>query len=117
VRITRDGTIDALEVDGKRLALVAPLLEHSPDPDVVVAYAGDRSAELRVCGIAARQLGAADLARYLVIVAPAAALGDLPHALFDGLHRDLDHCLSEQRGLAALVDPATLPPPPPQGTP
>src|SRR5262249_55026215 len=108
VRITRDGTIDALEVDGKRLALVAPLLEHSPDPDVVAASAGDRSAELRLCRIAAHQLGAPDLARYLVIVAPAAALGDLPHALFDGLHRDLDRCLSEQRGLAALVDPATL---------
>jgi hypothetical protein len=117
VRITRDGTIDALEVDGKRLALVAPLLEHSPDPDVVVAYVGDRSAELRVCGIAARQLGATDLARYLVIVAPAVAPGDLPHALFEGLHRDLDRCLSEQRGLAALVDPTTLPPTPPQGTP
>jgi hypothetical protein len=117
VRVTRDGTIDALEVDGQRLALVAPLLEHSGDPDVVVAYAGDRSAELRVCGIAAHRLGAADLARYLVIVAPAVALGDLPHALFDGLHRDLDRCLSEQRGLAALVDPATLSPTPPRGTP
>jgi hypothetical protein len=116
VRVTRDGTIDALEVDGQRLALVAPLLEHSPDPDVVVAYAGDRAAELRLCRIAAHRLGAADLARYLVIVAPAVALGDLPHALFDGLHRDLDRCLSEQRGLAALVDPATLSPPP-RGTP
>jgi len=117
VRVTRDGTIDALEVDGQRLALVAPLLEHSSDPDVVVAYAGDRSAELRLCQIALHRLGAADLARYLVIVAPAAALGELPHALFDGLHRDLDRCLTEQRGLAALVDPATLSPTPPRGTP
>lgn len=112
VRVTRDGTIDALEVDGKRLALVAPLLEHSPDPDLVVAYVGERSAEGRVCAIAARRLGAADLARYLVIVAPAVALRDLPHGLLEGLHRDLDRCLSEQRGLAALVDPTTLPPTP-----
>ena len=117
VRITRDGTIDALEVDGKRLALVAPLLEHSPDPDVVVAYVGDRSAELRVCRIAALHLGMADLARYLVIVAPAVALDDLPEALFEGLHRDLDRCLSELHGLAALVDPATLSPPPPRAVP
>lgn len=117
VRVTRDGTLDALEVDGKRVALVVPLLEPSPDPDVVVAYAGDRSAELRVCRIAARRLGATDLARYLVIVAPAAALDDLPEALFEGLHRDLDRCSSEQRGLAALVDPTMLQPTPPRGTP
>jgi len=113
VRITREGTINALEVDGKRIALDAPLLEHSPNPDIVVAYIGDRSAELRVCRIAALHLGAAELSRYLVILAPALPLTDLPHALFDGLHRDLDRCLSEQHGLAALVDPAALPPPPP----
>jgi hypothetical protein len=112
VRITKDGTIDALEVDGKRLALDAPLLEHSPDPDIVVAYLGDRSAELRVCRIAALHLGAAELSRYLVILAPALPLADLPHALFDGLHRDLDRCLTEQHGLAALIDPAALPPSP-----
>jgi len=110
VRITKDGTIDALEVDGKRLALDAPLLEHSPDPDIVVAYLGDRSAELRVCRIAALHLGAAELSRYLVILAPALPLADLPHALFDGLHRDLDRCLTEQHGLATLIDPAALPP-------
>ncbi len=111
VRITKDGTIDALDVDGKHLALDAPLLEHSPDPDIVLAYLGDRSAELRVCRIAALHLGAAELSRYLVIFAPALPLADLPHALFDGLHRDLDRCLTEQHGLAALVDPAALPAP------
>lgn len=112
VRITRTGTIEALEVDGKRIALDAPLLEHSPDPDIVVAYLGDRSAELRVCRIAALHLGVAELSRYLVILAPVLPLADLPHALFGGLHRDLDRCLTEQHGLAALVDPAALPPPP-----
>lgn len=111
VRIAGDGTIAALELDGRRIALDAPLLEHSPNPDIVLAYLGDRSAELRVCRIAALHLGAAELSRYLVIFAPALPLADLPHALFDGLHRDLDRCLIEQHGLAALVDPAALPPP------
>jgi len=111
VRITKTGTIEALEVDGKRVALDAPLLEHSPDPDIVVAYLGDRSAELRVCRIAALHLGATELSRYLVILAPVLPLADLPHALFNGLHRDLDRCLTEQHGLAALVDPAALPQP------
>jgi hypothetical protein len=113
VRINKNGTIDALEVNGKRLVLDAPLLEHSPDPDIVVAYLGDRSAELRVCRIAALHLGATELSRYLVILAPALPLADLPHALFDGLHRDLDRCLTEQHGLATLIDPAALPPSPP----
>ena len=44
------------------------------------------------------------VAHYLVIVAPSQPLADLPHALFDGLHRDLDRCLAEQRGLAVIVD-------------
>jgi hypothetical protein len=111
VRIAGDGTIEALELDGRRIALDAPLLEHSPNPDIVIAYLGDRSAELRVCRIAALHLGSAKLSRYLVIFAPVLPLADLPHALFDGLHRDLDRCLTEQHGLAALVDPAALPPP------
>jgi hypothetical protein len=116
VRVTRDGTIDALEVDGKRVALVVPLLEPSPDPDVVVAYAGDRSAELRVCRIAARRLGAADLARYLVIVAPAAERNDLPEALLEGLEHDLGSCV-EQHGIATLVYPTMLQLTPTRGTP
>ena len=108
VRITKDGMIDGLEVGARRIALAAPLLEPSPDPDVVVAYRGDRSPELRICRIAALQLGIAELSRYLVIMAPALPFDDLPHALYGGLHRDVDRCLSEQRALAALVDPLTL---------
>jgi hypothetical protein len=110
VRITRTATIEALEVDGKRIALDAPLLEHNPDPDIAVTYLGDRSAELRICRIAALHLGVAELSRYLVIMAPALPLDDLPHALYDGLHRDLDRCLAEQHGLAALIDPAAAQP-------
>jgi hypothetical protein len=109
VRVSAAGTLTALELDGKTTPLDAPLLEHSTDPDVAVTYLGDRSAELRVCRIAALHLGVADLAKYLVIVAPAARLADLPHALYDGLHRDLDRCGSEQRGIAVLVEPEAKP--------
>ena len=62
-----------------------------------------------MCRIVALHLGAPDLARYLVIIAPERALADLPHALFDGLHRDVDRCLAEQRAIAALVDPIAPP--------
>jgi hypothetical protein len=105
------GMIEALEVGGKRIRLDAPLVEHSPDPDVVLAYLGDRSADLRVCRIAALHLAETSLSRYLVIMAPDVPLGDLPEALYQGLHRDLDRCLTEQHGFATLVDPAALAPP------
>jgi hypothetical protein len=120
VRITKAGSIDALDVGATRLTLDAPLLEHSPDPDIVLAYLGDRSAELRVCRIAALHLGVAELSRYLVIIAPVMPLADLPQALYAGLHKDLERCLSEQRALAVIVDPTALPPPPstpPRATP
>jgi hypothetical protein len=108
VRVSATGTVSALEADGATLAIDAPLLEHSADPDVVLSYLGDRAADLRVCRIAAVNLHA-DLARYLVIVAPERPLADLPHALYDGLHHDLDRCLAEQHAIAALVDPSAPP--------
>jgi len=109
VRISAAGTITALEQARGVTPLDVPLLEHSPDPDVAVAYLGDRSAELRVCKIVALHLGVPDLAKVLVIIAPAQRLADLQHALFDGLHRDLDRCITEQKGLAAIVDPVGVP--------
>ena len=105
VRVAGAGTLTAIEADGKTLPLDAPLLEHSADPDVALAYLGDRSDELRVCRIVALHLGRADLAGALVILATDRSLDDLPHALFDGLHRDIDRCLVEQHGLAVLVAP------------
>lgn len=109
VRVSAAGTITALEADGKVTPLDAPLLEQSADPDIALAYLGDRSDELRVCRVAALHLGRADLGGALVIIAPERALADLPHALYDGLHRDVDRCLAEQHGLAVLVDPEMKP--------
>ena len=105
VRISTAGTVTALEHDHAVTPLDVPLLEHSTDPDVAITYLGERSAELRLCRIAELHLGATDLAQKLVIFAPAAQLADLPHALFDGLHRDVERCLAEQHGLAVVVEP------------
>jgi hypothetical protein len=101
VRVSAAGTITAVETEGANIPLDVPLLEHSPDPDVALAYLGDRSAELRVCRVAALHAGVPDVRRFLVIVAPARALADLPHALYEGLQRDIERC----DGLAVIVEP------------
>jgi len=44
-----------------------------------------------------------------VIIAPERRLADLPHALFEGLHRDVDRCLAEQKGVAVIIDPGAKP--------
>jgi hypothetical protein len=106
VRIAGKGSITGLELGDKPVALDTPLLEHNPDPDVDVAYLGDRAAELRICRVIAVQLGVTDLARYLVILAPDVNLPDLPHALYEGLRRDIDRCLADQQALAVLIDPS-----------
>jgi hypothetical protein len=109
-RVSIDGVLTAVEADGKRVAMDVPLIEHVADPDVAIAYLGDRSAELRVCRQAALHLGVPDLSPYLVIVTPEAALADLTVALVSGLRRDADRCLAEQHGVAVVVDPAGLVP-------
>ena len=109
VRVTAAGAISMLETYGKRFGIDAPLLEHNPDPDVALAYLGDRAAELRVCRLVALHLGVADLAHYLVIIAPEQRLVDLPHALYEGLRRDVERCAVEQRGLAVLIEPSQAP--------
>lgn len=100
------GTITALEHDNQLTPLSTPLLEHSPDPDIGLAYLGDRAAELRICHVVAAHLGVPDLARYLVIIAPDVHLADLSHALYEGLRRDIDRCLADEQALAVLVDPS-----------
>lgn len=105
MRIDERGVITELETDGKKLPLDVPLLVPDPDPTIRVAYQGDKSAQLRACRIAALQLGLPDLAKHLVIFAPARARNDLPHALVTGLDRDLTRCLEDQRAIATLVEP------------
>ena len=107
VRVSATGTITALESGGQTTSLDVPLLEHDPNPDVAMSYLGDRSGALRVCGVAALQLGSDDLAGYLLIIAPESALEDLPHALYEGLHRDVDRCLIDHHALAVIVVPGT----------
>lgn len=113
VRIAATGAISALELGDTVTPLATPLLEHSPDPDIGLAYLGDRAAELRICRVIAVQLAVPELARYLVILAPDKHLADLPHALYEGLRRDIDRCLADQQALAVLVDPTVGQPPAP----
>jgi len=98
------GTLSAIELGDNVTKLDTPLLEHDPDPDIGLAYLGERSADQRICRQLMLQLRATDLAAYLVIIAPDKHLSDLPHALYDGLRHDADRCL-DQKGLAVLVDP------------
>lgn len=107
VRVTRDGQLAQLELADRTLRSGTPLVERVADPDVGVAYLGERNPDLRVCAIVARALGTDDLRGYLVIIAPAAPLGQLAHALVDGLRADVDRCAA-QRGVAVIVDPDTL---------
>jgi hypothetical protein len=112
IRISAQNTIASVESDGKQIALDIPLLEHDPNPDVALTYLPDRSVDLRLCKVAALHLKVDDLSRHLVIVAPLRPVADLPHALHDGLFRDLDRCLADQRGLATIVDPEPMTPTP-----
>ncbi len=105
-----EGTLAAIEHEGQTLALDVPLLAESRDPDVEIEYQGERSAELRVCRIAAVHLRLPDLSRHLVIVVPDRPRADLSVALRAGLERDLARCFIEQRGIASLIDPAELAP-------
>ncbi len=108
-RVTRAGQLVGIETADKKQSIDLPLLEHSPDPDIAVAYLGDRSAELRICRQLALQLARPDLADHLVIIAPDSRGSDLPHALYTGLRRDVDRCQADQRALAVIVEPMVAP--------
>jgi hypothetical protein len=107
-RISTAGTLSMLESGEQKRPLDVPLLEHDPDPEVAMAYLGDRSAELRICRLVALHLQLDDLANHLVIIAPDARGADLPHALYTGLRRDVERCQLEQRGLAVVVEPDAI---------
>jgi hypothetical protein len=91
VRVGADGRTTEPVIDS--------LLEPSPDPDVALSYRGD------ICALVHAHDPTLDLATSLVIIAPAVHLADLPHALYEGLRRDVDRCLQDQHGLAVIVEP------------
>ena len=96
----RPNVIVRVGADGKVTEpVIASLLEPSEDPDIALSYTGD------ICGLVHAHDPTLDLARSLVIIAPARRLADLPHALYEGLHRDIDRCLQDQHGLAVIVEP------------
>ena len=110
VHVAADGTAAELEEASGRRAIGVPLLERVADPDVAVAYLGDRAAALRVCGVVARELRVAELAGHVVVIAPAVALAELPVALVAGLRRDVARCWAEQHALAVIVEPTVVTP-------
>jgi len=110
VRISAAGQLRAIETAGKVIPLDLPLVEHSPDPDVALAYLGDRSAELRLCRQVALHLAATDLAAQLVIFAPDAPRSELPHRLPEGRRQAVDRSQLEQRGLAVILEPIAAAP-------
>ncbi len=91
VRVTPDGHVTE--------PAIAALLAPSADPDVALSYTGD------LCSLVHDHLPLVDLPRALVIIAPAAKLADLPHALYEGLRRDVDRCLQDHHALAVIVEP------------
>jgi hypothetical protein len=97
---SRPNVIVRVGADGKVTEpIVATLLAPSADPDIALSYTGD------ICGLVRAHDPTLDLTRSLVIIAPAKRLADLPHALYEGLHRDIDRCLQDQHGLAVIVEP------------
>jgi len=107
-RISRDGVLGAIELADRTISVGAPLLERVPDVDVALAYLGDRSPELRICRVVARDVGARDLADHIVIVTSDVPIADLPVALVAGLRRDVERCLADSGGVAVLVDRGAL---------
>lgn len=104
VRVSTSGEVTAIETGGKVTPLEIPLLEKNVDPDIALVYIGDRQADLRICHVVALTLRMNDLKDQLVIIAPDRRRADLPHALYEGLRRDVDRCLFDQKGLAVIVD-------------
>lgn len=108
-RIAADGTLAALERDGDRRALPVPLLAAIADPDVGVAYVGDRAPAQRVCALVAAGFGLPTLRDAVVAIAPDAPRAALPVALVAGLERDAERCHPEQHALALVLYPEATP--------
>jgi hypothetical protein len=112
VHVTAAGVIEKIEAADRTIASDVSLVERVADPDVALAYRGDRDRELRVCGVVARGLDATKpdgLHGMLVVIAPAAPTEKLPHALVDGLRADEARCAADTSGVAVIVEPAAPP--------
>ena len=111
-RVGRDGQLRSLERTraGRVVAtpLGLPLVERVPNRDTALIYLGERRDGPSLCSLLRLYLGAHDLADTLVIVAPEVPLAQLSVALADGLERDAERCLSDQRGVAVIVDPRAV---------
>ena len=109
VRVSSAGMLTAIEQQQggamRKHVVDVALLERVPDPDVAVAYVGDRQKDLRLCTRVRVTLGLADLSDRLVVVAAESALQDLPVALVDGLRRDQERCFLDEHGVSVLVTP------------
>jgi hypothetical protein len=91
-------------VDRRResVAMELPLIERVDDPDVAIAYVGDRDARQRLCAVVAGRMGS--LANALVVIAVDAPLTELMISLVSGLRRDVEDCLTAHRAAAVLLD-------------
>lgn len=109
VRVSEGGTVASIEqsVGGRpdRAGLSVPLLARVADPDVVLTYLGDRSPELRVCGIVRAALPGRRLDDAIVAIVPDVARARLPVALVEGLRRDAERCFADERAMGVLIDP------------
>jgi len=112
IRISAKNRIEAIEGDGKVHALDTPLLEESGNPSIRLQYLGHRSADLRLCALAALRLGVTDLKKHVVIIAPALPREERLSSLNEGILIDVDRCLREQRGEAVIVEPVPAEPKP-----
>jgi hypothetical protein len=109
VRVSERGVVAMLESADQKVTLDVPLLEESTDVDVQTSYLGARSADLRICRVAAVNLHVPDLSSYLVIIAPERPRRQRQIALNEGLDRDIVNCLTEQNGTATIVEPEVAP--------
>ncbi|MFO0549612.1 MAG: hypothetical protein U0271_14560 [Polyangiaceae bacterium] len=116
-RVSDAGVLRSVEVGQNQTKIDVHLIEDVPQPDIAIAYIGDHDPERRVCRAVARALEREDLSPYLVIITTDVPLGDLTVALVAGLKRDAERCLTEQRGVAIVVDPIAATPPSPTSAP
>jgi len=114
-RVSPEGAVVAIEhsVGGRveHLSLAIPLVARVSDPDIVLSYLGDRSRELRVCGIVAMTLHRERFNDEIIAIVPDIPIEQMTVALARGLARDAEHCFADAHALGVLVGQPAVPPP------